>query len=125
MNKYLEVAGELTEIRDYILDYNHSHHFHSCRADLFVELFNTLDDILAEKIEFESRKDKLIVGSEWECVVECYGAFNFIGVGERVRIIDVFGGEGVLAIQYLDSELFDQLPTSQFLYCFKPVMKGE
>ena len=31
-----------------------------------------LNDLVNEKLEQESRKDKLIIGSEWECVANCY-----------------------------------------------------
>jgi len=120
MNKLQEAYGRIVDDMETCIGADENGNINQLTDDVWL-----IQDLVNERIEFESRKYKLVVGSEWECVVECYGAFNFIDVGERVRIIDVFGGEGLLAIQYLDSELFDQLPISQCLYCFEPVMKGE
>ena len=34
-----------------------------------------IQELVNEKLEQESRKDKLVVGSEWECVADCYCEF--------------------------------------------------
>ena len=40
-----------------------------------IEDFELLKKLAKEKDEQDSRKDKLIVGSQWECVADCYSEF--------------------------------------------------
>ncbi len=83
-------------------------------------IINALD----KATELESRKDKLIVGSEWECIVECYASSSFnYAVGDIIEFGD-FNDGFVLLDEYYD---FDNvktriiMPLQQFLLCFKPI----
>lgn len=78
-----------------------------------IEDFELLKKLAKEKDEQESRKDKLVVGSEWECVYLCFGRhsiWNIEDVCQVTRITE--NGVG------LSNE--DYMPKDQFLICFKP-----
>ena len=88
-----------------------------------------IEELIAEKTEQLSRKDKLVVGSEWECVVNTFApirAFyidplldkNYLKIGKSavVRVVD-FDDMNVLMI--LNSAKCI-LSKEQFLLCFKP-----
>ena len=67
------------------------------------------------------RKRFLTVGSEWECIADCYvsasGVQKFV-VGDKVKIVEVFGhSREMLIVDIRDNYL---LPIDQFLLCFKP-----
>ena len=87
------------------------------------------EQLVSEKDEQLSRKDKLVVGSEWECVVNTFTpirAFyidplldkNYLKIGKSavVRVVD-FDDMNVLMI--LNSAKCI-LSKDQFLLCFKP-----
>ena len=68
------------------------------------------------------RKRFLTVGSEWECVADCYGEHSAYRVGIKV----VVSGIDNLYGKYINVEcgnIDDNMPKDQFLLCFKP--KGE
>lgn len=112
MNKYQEALKEITHLT-------------------FVETkyYEMLKKLAEEKDEQKSRKDKLVVGSEWECVVNTFApirAFyidplldkNYLKIGKSavVRVVD-FDDMNVLMI--LNSAKCI-LSKDQFLLCFKP-----
>lgn len=77
------------------------------------EDFEGIMSILDKHFEVESRKDRLVVGSKWVCVVSCYGEHWQWNKNDEIEVekIDsnVFVGSGCLR---------DNLPLSQFLLCF-------
>ena len=80
-----------------------------------------LSELVNEKLEQESRKDKLIVGSKWECVANCYCE----SYGDALKIEK---GEITQLQSYHNHTLAISrgiMPTQQFLLCFKPIEKGE
>lgn len=85
-----------------------------------------LQELVDEKIEQESRKDKLIVGSEWECVALCLVA-EISSKGKLTSILTVLGvvctfignDDFMSTIKVKDKHYV--IPTEQFLLCFKPI----
>jgi len=79
-----------------------------------------------EKDEQESRKDKLVVGSKWECVANCI-------IDRGVRSSEYIKNGDIVKVYYFDTELFvfidddrhRMMPTQQFLLCFKPLEEGQ
>ena len=121
MNKYQEA---LNELENYIVE--------KLRADdlsinHFMVEIDQLQELVDKEIEFESRKEKLVVGSEWECIARCNGMeFTHIK-GTIVRIENTNGDLEVLIkpLNNLEDYMFDLDPndvvcTDQFLLCFKP-----
>jgi hypothetical protein len=102
------------------------------KADKMLNHSKLLQQLIDEKIERESRKDKLIVGSEWECVVRCNGmSFSHVE-GTIVKIKYLNYDAEVLTTplteleNYLDPwgeyvDIDEVFTTSQFLLCFKPI----
>jgi hypothetical protein len=43
-----------------------------------------IQELVDKETELQSRKDKLVVGSEWECVVKCHGVYADFSIGEIV-----------------------------------------
>ena len=97
MNKYQEALKEITHLT-------------------FVETkyYELLKKLAEEKDEQESRKDKLVVGSEWECVVECYGESWNWHVGDILKVIKI---DTHVFVSY---HVRDNFTKDQFLLCFKP-----
>ena len=94
------------------------------------DLFNNqalIQELVDKEIELQSRKEKLVVGSEWECIARCNGMeFTHIK-GTIVRIENTNGDLEVLIkpLNNLEDYMFDLDPndvvcTDQFLLCFKP-----
>ena len=80
-----------------------------------------LKELVNEKLEQESRKDKLIVGSQWECVANCY----YESYGDALKIEK---GEITQLQSYHNHTLAISrgiMPTQQFLLCFRPLKEGE
>jgi len=86
-----------------------------------------LKQLIDERIEFESRKDKLIVGSEWECVVTQYIDFDgyLSGKGEKYKIIKFSSEHYVIVATLGDVNKTYEILIDQLLYSFKPIEKGE
>ena len=89
-----------------------------------------LQELVDKEIELETRKDKLVIGSEWECIVEHYGYFiktntqYAIEVGEFVKIRrteKLHNGRMILYFDKGHNICFDD--ETHFTLCFKP--KGE
>ena len=77
-----------------------------------IEDFELLQKLAKEKDEQESRKEKLVVGSEWECMLKTYGT---------VKIIDVHPLSERVTFRNMLFEHTEKI--ADFLLCFKP--KGE
>ena len=93
----------------------------------FDDDMNVIQKLIDERIEFESRKDKLIVGSEWECILENYSMYYepfIIRIGNKFKIKTIYY-EGTMEISNQSFPKGAYLPTQQFLHCFKPSEKGE
>ena len=129
MNKYQEALEELTNRADQIkhtLDNN----FLIAVAEQEISLaHNTLQELVDKEIELESRKDKLFVGSEWECLVDCLCSVDdnkkqrkvgLIKKGSKFKIHEFIE---VLERVTIKEPLKFDIPVDQFLLCFKP--KGE
>ena len=63
----------------------------------YIKDADLLQKLVDEKVEFESRKDKLIVGSQWECVIQCIiqnrmseALERYIDLGGKLTIKEVF-----------------------------------
>ena len=69
-------------------------------------------ELVDKEIELESRKGKLVVGSEWECMLKTYGT---------VKIIDVHPLSERVTFRNMLFEHTEKI--ADFLLCFKP--KGE
>ena len=84
-------------------------------------------ELVDKEIEFQSRKDKLVVGSEWVCVVEHHveylhdGDFYIIEVGQFISVTNLTDNIVAFQTDFLNLKCVDTL--THFLLCFKP--KGE
>ena len=88
----------------------------------FDDDMNVIQKLIDERIEFESRKDKLIIGSEWECIIRYH---HYPGeIGKRV-IIKEANKYSVITNYKFNEYITIDLPIEIFLYCHKPIKKGE
>ena len=99
-------------------------------TNLLEKAVNDLRELVDKEIELESRKGKLVVGSEWECVAECRAPSQLFKKGQIVSVTSIFIEETVWLFykhfsEMLKKEYEDEtnMPKDQFLLCFKP--KGE
>lgn len=89
----------------------------------FVETkyYEMLKKLAEEKDEQESRREKLVVGSEWECIVshKVFGTkrITFNPKGRTVIITSII--EDLLSYKYQDDKGNDDIE-EHFLLCFKP-----
>ena len=86
----------------------------------------TLQELVDKEIELESRKEKLVVGSEWVCLVDCLCSVDdnkkqrkvgLIKKGSKFKIYEFIEVLGRVTIK--EPLKFD-IPIDQFLLCFKP-----
>ena len=79
-------------------------------------------ELVDKEIELESRKGKLVVGSEWVCLVEHHveyivdGEFYIIEVGQTISITNAT--KNVVAFKADKLKCVDN--QKHFLLCFKP-----
>lgn len=83
------------------------------------DLAEVFKELVDKEEEMQSRKDKLVVGSEWVCVADCYHFNGLITNGEIFTLKRV--NKMRVTISSLDCETY--VMYEQFLLCFKP--KGE
>ena len=84
------------------------------------------EQLLIEKLERESRKDKLIVGSQWECVVSCFANDSmYYKVGVKVKVLSLEEYDKVLFVRVKSEWQEVIFVADQFLLCFKPIKEGE
>ena len=90
------------------------------------EEFKIINELINKEIELQSRKDKLVVGSEWECVVDCLCSVDdnkkqrkvgCVRKGSKFKIYEFIEVLGRVTIK--EPLKFD-IPIDQFLLCFKP-----
>ena len=114
--------------------YNEKHNFYidSEMCDEMLNHSKLLQQLIDEKVEQESRKDKLIVGSEWVCVAECLSERVAKGVSytrlENIKDIVEITKIGLSYVNYklpkIEMLLEFTMPTQQFLLCFRPLNEG-
>lgn len=109
-------------------------HDYDMDHDGYEDEIELLQELLDEKTEQESRKDKLIIGSKWECVVDMMAIEK---PKNNVRgWIDITRCEKVtiISLSYKDDNWFIEIggfgyyvimAKEQFLLCFKPIEKEE
>jgi len=85
-----------------------------------------LQQLIDEKSEQESRKYKLIVGSEWECIVSCFANDSmFYKVGTKVKVLSLEEYDRVFFVRVKSEWQEVIFVVDQFLLCFKPLKKEE
>ena len=134
IKKYQDMIGNILATFVDVVDedktygfYHNSEHYYN--TDYYTQnkhYFDELEKLAIEKDEQESRKDKLVVGSKWECVVSCFANDSmYYKVGVKVK---------VLSLKEYDRELFVKVKSEwqevmfvvdQFLLCFKPLKEEE
>ena len=103
--------------------YNEKHNFYidNEMCDEMLNHSKLLQQLIDEKLEQESRKDKLVVGSKWKCVANCYCE----SYGDALKIEK---GE-ITQLQSYHNHILALnrgiMPTQQFLLCFKPLEEGQ
>lgn len=84
-----------------------------------------IQELVNEKLEQESRKDKLIVGSEWECVVSCFANDSmYYKVGVKVKVLSLEEYDKVLFVRVKSEWQEVMFVADQFLLCFRPLKEG-
>ena len=78
--------------------------------DEIYENLDILQQLTDEKLEQESRKDNLVIGSRWECVCKSYGTVKILDVHPLSKNV-TFGGMIFSRTEKIDD----------FILCFKPV----
>jgi hypothetical protein len=94
--------------------------------DCFPEQFELLKELVDKETELQSRKDKLVLGSEWVCV-----ANNTVAQG--INFDNIYKGDLIvidgIVINLVALKLVDEdedrsgefvIDEDQFLLCFKP-----
>ena len=84
-----------------------------------------LQELVNEKLEQESRKDKLVVGSKWECIAENRGRNTVFKKGIQIYIREVVENFITFGYGTVNGYVVDSVPIDQFLLCFKPLKEGE
>ena len=89
-----------------------------------------LKELVNEKLEQESRKEKLIVGSEWVCVInnkaQQFGNYKpYVENIKKGLIVEVFDVNGLIIFGHDKSMESWVVGEEQFLACFRPLKEGE
>ena len=89
-----------------------------------------IQELVNEKLEQESRKDKLIVGSEWVCDVgnKAQEFGNYKPHVENIKkglIVEVFDVNGLIIFGHNKSMESWVVGEEQFLACFRPLKEGD
>ena len=114
-----KIIQEYYQLGDIIHDlYKYADYPNNIKCDLLKELVN-------EKLEQESRKDKLIVGSEWECIAENRGKNTVFKKGMQVYVWEVEANFITFGHGTVYGYVRDSIPIEQFLLCFKFLKEGE
>jgi hypothetical protein len=125
MNKIDEINEIINALEEMSCEHAFSHGQMAVK-EFIPKIIETFD----KEIELQSRKEKLVVGSEWECLVDCLCSVEdnkkqrkvglIIGKGSKFKIYEFIEVLGRVKIK--EPLKFD-IPADQFLLCFKP--KGE
>ena len=85
-----------------------------------------IQELVNEKLEQESRKDYLKVGSEWVCVVSCFANDSmYYKVGIKVKVLSLEEYDRVLFVKVKSEWQEVMFVAEQFLLCFRPLKEGE
>lgn len=96
------------------------------RLENFAHHGGIIQELVNEKLEQESRKDKLVVGSEWECIVSCFANDSmFYKVGTKVKVLSLEEYDRVFFVRVKSEWQEVIFVVDQFLLCFKPIKEGE
>lgn len=87
-----------------------------------------LKELVDKEIELQSRNDKLVVGSMWNCVSQCLAErVAMLQCYTRIMNIDNMVTIAEFGCEYVNFRLLDTnapllftTPKEQFLLCFKP-----
>jgi len=88
------------------------------------KIVETFRELVNEKLEFESRAEKLVVGSRWECTIQCVVFTSKDNFNEAIltvvgQVVKITGFSNIVSLSYGRQTYL--LPKEQFLQCFKPV----
>lgn len=110
MNKYKEALDDIKDI--------YTNKDDRLVGEVFEKQVLILQELVDKEIELESRKDKMIVGSEWICEVDCSGTLNTWGAGDVGKIISV----NHRIVEVVDAQFDEQdfFTTAEFPRLFKP-----
>lgn len=112
MNKYQEALKDINTRNEYFKQ--------NIKVHIGRTTMSAIEELVDKEIELQSRKDKLIVGSEWECVAGSFYGFwgDYVAIkkGTTVKIGSVNG-------RMISFDRGAIVPTDQFLLCFKPKEK--
>lgn len=91
---------------------------------------NTIQELVNEKIEQESRKDKLVEGSKWVCELDnkAQEFGNYKPHVENIKkglIVEVFNVNGLIIFGHDKSMESWVIGEEQFIACFRPLKEGE
>ena len=133
IKKYQDMIGNILATFVDVVDedktygfYHNSEHYYN--TDYYTQnkhYFDELEKLAIEKDEQESRKDKLIVGSQWECVAENRGRNAVFKKGIEAYIWEVKENFVNFGYGTVYGYVRDSIPIEQFLLCFKPLKEGE
>jgi len=115
MNKYQEAYNDIKENTIQSTVNNKKNYMTS--GVISVESLEAIKELVDKEIEQESRKDKLVIGSEWVCVADCYSENWAWKKGTKVlvtRISNIYGNY----VDIYDGSFEDNMPEEQFLLCF-------
>ena len=123
MSKYQRALEEIKNmLNDMTQNENDSFKYHYYVKAGTIDL---LQELVNEKLEQESRKDKLIVGNEWECVAENRGRNAVFKKGIQTYIWEVKENFVNFGHGTVYGYVRDSVPIEQFLLCFKFLKEGE
>ena len=111
MNKYQEALNKITKFSALYEDEYEGGSEKTQRNEKIIQ------ELVNKEIELQSRKDKLVVGSEWVCETQNFPTFSNFSIrkGEIVTVRNI----GMVAFE--DSKGFvHEMYEDQFLLCFKP-----
>lgn len=124
---FVEVTSEE---RDGTILVNHEHFYNTQYYINNKKHIDKIQQLIDEKAEFQSRIDKLVIGSKWSCQANCLAMLtNTTGYAQ---ISELTIGKGVIIermslwnIKISFRNDYYTMPINQFLHCFKPIEKGE
>ena len=128
MNKIDEINEIINALEEMSCEHAFSHGQMAVK-EFIPKIIETFD----KEIELQSRKDKLVVGSEWECVVNTYAPIkkvyidpllenNYLKIGKSA-VIKVIGFDD-MSVYIVRDTTKCIVAKDQFLLCFKPKGNG-
>lgn len=99
-------------------------------ADEVLRNSKLLQQLIDEKVEKESRKDKLVEGSKWVCELDnkAQEFGNYKPHVENIKkglIVEVFNVNGLIIFGHDKSMESWVIGKEQFIACFRPLKEGE